>query len=123
MKASIVPCEVASKQANGGMIWPPGKTSIRNRPPLISSTSFPTRWAALWTPSAGVQLVDMRHWILGWAMAYGARTVAAAPAATIPAAVARNCRRAVMAAGPLGLAASGHSTRPAATTARARASL
>ena len=44
-KASMVPREVASKHSNGGMIWPPGKTSIRNRPPLISSTTLPNRWA------------------------------------------------------------------------------
>jgi len=30
------------------MIWPPGKTSIRNRPPLVSSTTFASRWAAPW---------------------------------------------------------------------------
>ena len=46
MNASIVPFEAASKQSSGGMIWPPGKTSIRNRPPLISSTTFASRWAA-----------------------------------------------------------------------------
>jgi hypothetical protein len=63
MNASIVPCEAASKQANGGMIWPPVKTSIRNRPPLVSSTIFASRWAApCSTSSAGVQAVDIRHW-------------------------------------------------------------
>jgi len=49
MKASILPCEVASKQSNGFMIWPPGKT-------------FASRCAAPWsTSSAGVQVVDIRH--------------------------------------------------------------
>ena len=46
MKASIVPLEAASKQSNGGMISPPERTSIRNRPPLISSTTLANRWAA-----------------------------------------------------------------------------
>ena len=31
------------KHSNGCMIWPPGKTSIRNRPPLVSSTTFASR--------------------------------------------------------------------------------
>jgi hypothetical protein len=52
----------AAKHSSGGMSWPPGNTSIRNRPPLISSTTLPSRWAAPWsTSSAGVQVVDMRH--------------------------------------------------------------
>jgi hypothetical protein len=38
MKASIVPLEAASKHSKGGMISPPARTSIRNRPPLISPT-------------------------------------------------------------------------------------
>src|SRR5262249_28374920 len=29
MNASMMPLEAASKHSNGGMIWPPGKTSIR----------------------------------------------------------------------------------------------
>jgi hypothetical protein len=33
MNASMVPFEAASKHSNGCMIWPPGKTSMRNRPP------------------------------------------------------------------------------------------
>jgi hypothetical protein len=54
------------------MIWPPGKTSIRNRPPLISSTTFASRWAAPSSmSSAGVQAVDIRHWTLGCAMTVG----------------------------------------------------
>ena len=62
MNASIVPCEAASKQSNAFMIWPPGKTSIRNRPPLISSTTLASRSAAPWfTSRAGVQAVDIRH--------------------------------------------------------------
>jgi hypothetical protein len=52
MNASIVPWEAASKQANGVMICPPGKTSIRNRPPLVSSTILPSRWAAPWSWSS-----------------------------------------------------------------------
>ncbi len=69
MNASIFPWEAASKHSNGGMIWPPGKTSIRNRPPLISSTTFPSRWAApCILSSAGVQAVDIRHWTFGWAI-------------------------------------------------------
>src|SRR6266700_6623567 len=98
MNASIVPWEVASKQVNGGMIWPPGKTSIRNRPPLISSTTFASRWAPPWsTSSAGVQVVDIRHWIFGWAMTLGASTIAAAAAAAItPPAFAMNLRRSLI---------------------------
>ena len=69
MNASMVPCEAASKHSNGCMIWPPGKTSIRNRPPLVSSTTFASRWAAPWsTSSAAVQAVDIRHWTFGCAM-------------------------------------------------------
>ena len=52
MNASIVPLEVASKHSNGGMIWPPGKTSIRNRPPLVSSTTLASRSAAPWITSS-----------------------------------------------------------------------
>src|SRR5262249_7856593 len=32
MNASMMPLEAASKHSNGGMIWPPGKTSIREPP-------------------------------------------------------------------------------------------
>jgi hypothetical protein len=39
-KTSIVPLEAASKQSSGGIFWPPEKTSIRKRPPLISSTAL-----------------------------------------------------------------------------------
>src|SRR5712692_8508738 len=98
MNASMVPCEAALKHANGGMIWPPGKTSIRNRPPLVSSTTFASRWAApCTTSSAGVKAVDIRHWTFGWAMTLGASTmVAAAAAAMTPPAVAMNLRRSVV---------------------------
>ncbi|HET8576116.1 MAG TPA: hypothetical protein VFO18_03375 [Methylomirabilota bacterium] len=66
MKASTMPCEAASKQSNGCMIWPPVKTSIRKRPPLVSSTTCASRWAARWcTSSAGGKAVDMRHWTFG----------------------------------------------------------
>ena len=62
MNDSIVPCEVASKQASSGMICPPGTTSMRNRPPLISSTTAASRSATPWRRSmAGVQVVDIRH--------------------------------------------------------------
>ncbi len=62
MNASMVPFEAASKQPKSGMIWPAAKTSIRNRPPLISSTTFARRWATPWgTSSAGGQAVDIRH--------------------------------------------------------------
>ncbi len=68
MKLSMVPFEAASKHSNGPMICPPGNTSIRNRPPLVSSTTFAKRWAAPWsTSSAGVHAVDIRHWTFGWA--------------------------------------------------------
>src|SRR6266496_4362976 len=98
MKASMVPCEAASKQPSAGTIVSPGKTSIRNRPPLISSTTFASRWAPPWsTSSAGVQVVDIRHWIFGWAMTYGASTmVAAAAAAITPPAFAMNRRRSLI---------------------------
>jgi len=62
MNAWMVPFDVASKQSNACMIWPPGKTSMRNRPPLILSTAFASLSAAPWSmSSAGVQAVDMRH--------------------------------------------------------------
>ena len=64
-----MPFEAASKQPSDGTIWSPAKTSIRNRPPLISSTTLASRWAAPWSTSrAGVQVVDMRHWTFGWAI-------------------------------------------------------
>src|SRR5437016_2171779 len=98
MNASIVPWEVASKQANGCMICPPGKTSIRNRPPLVASTTFASCWAAPWsTSSAGVQAVDIRHWTFGCAITLGALEMpAAATAATAPPAFTMNLRRSVM---------------------------
>src|SRR5262245_36451709 len=90
-----VPLDVASKHSNGGMIWPPGMTSIRKRPPLISSTTCPRRWALLWRMSCPlVQAVDIRHWIFGWAMTWGASTATAAPAAaSAPPAFTMNRRR------------------------------
>jgi hypothetical protein len=98
MNASTVPREAASKQSSGCMIWPPGNTSIRNRPPLIASTTFASRCAAPWRVSrAGVQVVDIRHWILGWAMTLGAWTMGTAAAVTsAPPAVTRNLRRSVI---------------------------
>src|SRR5438445_7618525 len=98
MNPSMVPFEAAAKHSNGCMIWPPGKTSILNRPPLVSSTIFANRWAAPWRMSfAGVQAVDIRHWIFGWAMTLGAWTMApVATAAIAPLAVAMNLRRSVI---------------------------
>src|SRR2546425_479611 len=98
MNASILPWEAASKQSNGGMIWPPGKTSIRTRPPLISSTPSASRGAAPWTMSnVAVQDVDIRHWTFGWAMTLGASTMAAVAAVAItPLAVVRNLRRSAL---------------------------
>src|SRR6185503_14000471 len=98
MNASMVPFDAASKQAYGSMIWPPAKTSIRNRPPLISSTTFASRWAAPWSTSlARVQVVDIRHWTFGCAMTWGASTVAAAAtAASAPPALTMNRRRSVI---------------------------
>ena len=62
MNASMVPWEAASKQAKSVMIWPPAKTSIRNRPPLISSTTFASCRAQPWrVSSTGGQAVDIRH--------------------------------------------------------------
>src|SRR6266567_1266580 len=98
MNPSMVPFEVASKHSNGCMIWPPGNTSIRNRPPLVSSTIFASRWAAPWRMSfASVQAVDIRHWTFGCATTLGAATMAeAATAAIAPLAVAMNLRRSVI---------------------------
>src|SRR6266446_2180600 len=95
MNASMVPFEVASKQSSGGMIWPPGKTSIRNRPPLISSTIFASCWAGTKPRSIDLgQAVDIRHWTFGCAMTWGASTSAiAASVAIAPLVFARNLRR------------------------------
>jgi len=39
---------------------------MRNRPPLISSTSLASCWAEPCnTSSAGLQVVDIRHWNFG----------------------------------------------------------
>jgi hypothetical protein len=98
MNASILPWEAASKQSNDGMIRSAGRTSIRKRPPLISSTTFASRWAAPWSLSnTAVQVVDIRHWTFGWAMTLGASTMpAAATAAIAPLALAMNLRRSVL---------------------------
>src|SRR5215470_9321662 len=96
MNASILPWEAASKHSNGCMIWPPGKTSIRNRPPLISSTTFASRWAVPWRMSnTAVKVVDIRHWTFGCAMMSGALATAATPASA-PLAFARNLRRSII---------------------------
>src|SRR5262249_34524373 len=98
INASIVPLEAASKHSNGCIIWPPWRTSIRNRPPLVSSTTFANLWAAPWSrSSAFVHAVDMRHWTFGCAMTLGASTMAAAVAvARAPLAVTINRRRSVV---------------------------
>jgi hypothetical protein len=93
MNASTVPFAVSSKHASGGMSCPAGNTSIENRPPLISSTCFASRWAEpCITFSAGVQVVTIRHLTLGWAITYGACNAADAPAAA-SAPPATNLRR------------------------------
>ena len=94
MNASMVPLDAASKHSNGGMISPPARTSIRNRPPLISSTTFANCSAVRWTSSERAHAVDIRHWTFGWAMTLGASTTAAAPAAaSAPPAFTMNRRR------------------------------
>ena len=93
----MVPFEAALKQSSGGMIWPPGKTSIRKRPALISSTSFASRSAKPCMEEPLVQVVDIRHWTFCWAMTWGASVMAAAAAtATAPPAFAMNLRRSVI---------------------------
>src|SRR5499425_610338 len=80
------------------MIWPPGKTSTRNRPPLISSTTLASRWAepCSWSSTEG-KAVDMRHCTFGCAMTFGASTIVAAPTAvSAPLADTRNRRRSVI---------------------------
>src|SRR5438094_4105808 len=100
MNASIVPWEAAAKHSNDGMICSPGKTSIRKRPPLVSSTTFASRWAAPWCMSnTAVKAVDIRHWTFGWAITLGASTIAAAAEAITPPAVAMNLRRSVVTLG------------------------
>ena len=98
MKASTVPCEAASKQPSGGMIWPPGNTSIRNRPPLISSTTFASRWAAPCSMSSDeVQAVDIPPLDFRLRDDVGTSTMAeAATAATAPPAFTMNRRRSLI---------------------------
>ena len=71
---------------------------MRNRPPLVSSTTFASRRAAPWWMSnTAVKAVDIRHWTFGCAMTLGASTIAAAAAAaSAPLAVAMNLRRSVV---------------------------
>src|SRR5262245_46542718 len=99
MNASILPAEAASKHSNGCMIWPPGKTSIRNRPPLVSSTILASCRAAAWSWSrAGGNAVGIRHWTFDCAMTEGASTVAAAAAPmSTPPALTMNRRRSLIA--------------------------
>src|SRR5262245_23017958 len=99
LNISTLPCAAASKHSNAVMIWPAGNTSIRNRPPLISSTAFASRTAAPnWMSSAAGKAVGIRHWTFGWAMTFGASmSVAAVTAAAAPLAFVRKLRRPVMA--------------------------
>src|SRR5215470_9862661 len=100
MYASMLPFAAASKHSKGPMIWPPGNTSIRNRPPLTSSTIWASRWAepCIMSREAG-QAVDMRHWTFGCAMTLGAPTMAAAAAAArLPPAVTMKRRRSLVTA-------------------------
>src|SRR5215813_6751532 len=93
----MVPLEAASKHSNGCMIWPPASTSIRNRPPLVSSTIFASSSAVRCTSIERGHAVDIRHWTFGCAMTLGASTMrAAAVAANRPLAVAMNLRRSVV---------------------------
>src|SRR5262245_34208925 len=98
MYASMVPFEAASKHSSGCMIWPLGKTSIRKRPPLVSSTTCASRWAApcRWS-SVVVHVVDIRHWTFGWALTLGASTTAVTTAASPPLASSMNLRRPLIA--------------------------
>src|SRR5687768_1278647 len=94
MNASTVPWDAASKQPSGAMSWPAGKTSIWNRPALISSTTLASRSAEpCSTSSAGVQSVGIRHLNFGWAMTFGASATVAVATARTPPAFARNLRR------------------------------
>src|SRR5262245_24061642 len=100
---TAVPREAASKHSNAGMISPSAKTSIRNRPPLISSTTFASRWAVPCCRSSVLgEAVDIRHWIFGWATTFGASTTATAPVAisTPPPASTMNRRRPLIALAP-----------------------
>src|SRR4030095_4908034 len=99
LNISTLPCAAASKQSKAGMIWPAGNTSIRNRPPLISSTAVASRRAAPnWMSSALGKAVGIRHWTFGCAMTLGASTMAAsATVATTPLAFAMNLRRSIIA--------------------------
>src|SRR5215470_13896640 len=102
MNASMVPLDVSAKQAKSAMIWPAPKTSIRKRPPLISSTSFASRTAEpCITLSAGGHVVDIRHWTFGWAMTFGAvMSGVAAAAAIAPPTFVRNRRRSLVMLAP-----------------------
>src|SRR5262245_43799919 len=85
------------------MIWPLGKTSIRNRPPLISSTIFASRRAEPWcTSNDAAQAVGMRHWTFGCATTLGASTTLVAAAAnTVSPALTMNLRRPLVTLPPL----------------------
>src|SRR6267142_4862659 len=81
MNDSMVPCEQASKQPKGGISSPPANTWIFSRPPLISSVILAIFCAApCRTSSAGVHVVDIRHWNRCWAITLGASASATAAA-------------------------------------------
>src|SRR5262249_52157525 len=96
MKASMEPFDAASKHSNPSMSWPLAKTSILNLPALVSSTILAICSAVRCTSSERAHAVDIRHWILGCAMALGAST---SVTAIVPPAVARNFRRLVISPG------------------------
>ena len=84
MNASMVPCEAASKQSNGWHDLATRKDLDPEPPaaPLLHDLRQ-TLGRALGTSSAGVQAVDIRHWIFGCAMTLGASTMAPAATAVI----------------------------------------
>src|SRR5262245_2674339 len=96
--ASTVPLATPSKQSKIGMSWPPGKTSIRNRPPLVSSTALAILTAAPCSMSSVVgHAVTMRHWTFAWAITAGAPAMVVAATTAAAPAFPRNARRAVIA--------------------------
>jgi hypothetical protein len=98
MNACILPSEAASKQSNAGMIWPPRNTSIRNRPPLISSITVARFWVVRCHRSiVATKAVDIRQCTFGWAMTLGASMmVPTAAAAIVLPDLARNLRRSLL---------------------------
>src|SRR5262249_59803157 len=91
------------KRSKGRASWPAGKISIRNRPPLISSTTCANRRAVVCDRADAGQAVGMRHWTFGCAMTFGAP--AAASTAIVPPALVRKVRRAALLRGLMGITA------------------